>query len=85
MCTTTIQGWESLMQARIGEGHRMIVIITLHDCYFHRFENLLLKDNNLIMYIGGNTMGADGIPLMKLCPKWYRILYSSIPCLHVLY
>ena len=38
--------------------------------YDFRLQNLGLKANNLILYIGGNTKGADGVHLMKLCPKW---------------
>ena len=36
-----------------------------------RFENLDLHEGNLILYVGGNTDGADGIQLMNHCPKWY--------------
>ena len=36
-----------------------------------RFEDLSsLKDGNLIIYVGANTDGADGVDLMKKCPHW---------------
>ena len=36
-----------------------------------RFENLeALKDEKLILYVGANTDGEDGVVLMKKCPDW---------------
>ena len=41
-----------------------------------RFENLLLDEGNLIMYVGGNKDGADGGKLMGLCPKWWDLILT---------
>ena len=35
-----------------------------------RFEAISLSAGQTIMYAGGNTDGADGIKLLKLCPQW---------------
>ena len=35
-----------------------------------RFKDLTLEEENLILYVGGNTNGVDGVNLMKICPKW---------------
>ena len=35
-----------------------------------RFEAINLSAGNTIMYAGGNTDGADGVQLLKLCPQW---------------
>ena len=45
-----------------------IINVAFHD---FRFENLSsLKDGHLILYVGANTDGADGVELMKKCPHW---------------
>ena len=37
-----------------------------------RFKDLAsLKAGNLILYVGANTDGADGVELMKKCPHWW--------------
>ena len=38
-----------------------------------RFEELAsLTDGNLIVYVGANTDGADGVELMRKCPHWWE-------------
>ena len=40
--------------------------------WYSRFEDLTsLKDGNLIIYVGANTDGADGVDLMTKCPHWW--------------
>ena len=46
----------------------LLVLFTLD---IFRFEELSsLKDGNLIVYVGANTDGADGVELMRKCPQW---------------
>jgi len=44
-----------------------------------RFENLDLHEGNLILYVGGNTDGADGIQLMNQCPKCKMHIFEPVP------
>ena len=77
MCTTTLQRQRNGMQEKIGEadhgrlqqGARGLSVLSSR-FYTLRFENLRLRDKNLILYIGGNTDGADGGYLMNSCPTW---------------
>ena len=76
-CITTLQRRTSGMQEKIGEApghgrrqHGVFSPFKLIQFYTFRFENLGLQDKNLILYIGGNTDGADGGYLMNSCPTW---------------
>jgi len=45
-----------------------------------RFEDLAsLKDGNLIIYVGANTDGADGVDLMKKCPNCIIHIFEPVP------
>jgi len=45
-----------------------------------RFENLgALKDDQLILYVGANTDGADGVELMKKCPDCIIHIFEPVP------
>lgn len=45
-----------------------------------RFEDLSsLKDGNLIIYVGANTDGADGVDLMKKCPHCIIHIFEPVP------
>ena len=35
-----------------------------------RLENINLQPGSLILYVGGNTDGADGTSFMEQCPNW---------------
>ena len=53
--------------------HGFMDLCSIRNVAFHvfRFENLSsLKDGHLILYVGANTDGADGVELMKKCPHW---------------
>ena len=61
-------------KVRIRRGFKLTININMFvksSFIFCRFENLGLKNGSLILYIGGNTNGKDGISLMKACPTWY--------------
>ena len=87
-CTTSSQGMESGMQlvklqgkVRATRGFKLTININMFvksSFIFCRFENLGLKNSSLILYIGGNTNGKDGISLMKACPTWY--IFILIHC-----
>ena len=78
MCTITLQRQRNGMQEKIGEAlghgrlHQGARGLSVHSSRFYtlRFENLQLREKNLILYIGGNTDGADGGYLMNSCPTW---------------
>jgi len=45
-----------------------------------RFEELSsLKDGNLIVYVGANTDGADGVELMRKCPQCIIHIFEPVP------
>ena len=80
-CTTSSQGMASGMQlvelqgkVRATRGFKLTININMFvksSFIFCRFEKLGLKNGSLILYIGGNTNGKDGISLMKAFPTWY--------------
>ena len=35
-----------------------------------RFVNVPLKEEEVIVYVGGNNDGSDGFTLMQQCPTW---------------
>jgi len=45
-----------------------------------RFENLnSLKKDDLIIYVGANTDGADGVELMRKCPNCIIHIFEPVP------
>ena len=53
------------------EEYRSSSILILFTFDIFRFEELSsLTDGNLIVYVGANTDGADGVELMRKCPQW---------------
>ena len=61
------------------EEWRSSSILILFTFDIFRFEELSsLKDGNLIVYVGANTDGADGVELMRKCPQWWEKLITGL-------
>jgi len=51
-----------------------------------RFKNLNLnkEEGGIVLYIGGNTHGRDGPPIMKSCPKCKLHIFEPVPDFNVI-
>ena len=51
----------------------------LWNAYERQISPLRLREGSLILYVGANVQGSDGLDLMKECPKCHLHMFEPVP------